>query len=125
MFVNTKIDKETQAAIQEESITKLTPTNEDDITHIYHIADIHIRRDNSRYDEYRQIFNKFYKILEKDENITTALLVIAGDILHQKDSLSPDCVELTCEFFNKVSNLVETVVIPGNHDLVENNTNKI
>ena len=35
-------------------------------TVIYHIADIHISSDEERYDEYENVFNILYKILEEE-----------------------------------------------------------
>ena len=60
-------------------------------THIIHLADIHIVTD--RQDEYRQVFdNTFRKIKELTKN---ALIIVAGDIIHNKTKITPEVISMT------------------------------
>ena len=48
---------------------------------ILHISDIHIRL-TKRHDEYQEIFNKFYDIIDRTPKETA--IVVAGDLFHSK-----------------------------------------
>ena len=80
---------------------------------IYHISDIHIRL-KERHQEYREVFEQLYKKLSRKKK--NALIVLTGDILHSKTDLTPECIDLTLEFFNKLVSLMPTILIAGNHD---------
>ena len=94
---------------------------EQPINNIYHCSDIHIRL-NSRHDEYRHVFSNFYKML-MDSPI--GLIVCCGDILHNKNELSPECVVLCLEFLESLSKIMPTVFIAGNHDAVLTNNERL
>ena len=80
---------------------------------IYHIADIHIRQ-LKRHEEYRSVFSNLYKEIQK-QGTDEAILVVVGDILHSKNELSPELIEMTVHFFTSLANLLPTI-IAGNHD---------
>ena len=94
-----------------------------DIGKIYHIADVHIRN-LQRHKEYREVFSNLYGYI-----LTTMkendIIYIAGDIVHAKTDMSPEVVDLTQEFLCKLSDLLPTIVIPGNHDANLNNTSRL
>jgi len=78
---------------------------------IYHISDIHIRRQN-----YANILHGFQKLLGVMEPGST--LVIAGDIFDTRSYLSSDDINL----FTRLAALLEqrqvrTIMIPGDHDI--------
>ena len=56
------------------------------INTIAHLADIHIRK-LRRFVEYREVFDRLYKQLEK---IKPDLIYVAGDIVHGKLDTSPE-----------------------------------
>ena len=82
---------------------------------LYHISDIHIRQ-HQRHGEYREVFSNFCNMLRQDKAGKDSILVCTGDVLHSKTQLTPECIELTREFFREVSSILPTVVIAGNHD---------
>jgi DNA repair exonuclease SbcCD ATPase subunit/DNA repair exonuclease SbcCD nuclease subunit len=90
------------------------------ITHIYHLADIHIRL-QMRHDEYKQVFENLYTTLRSEPNIATSVIVICGDILHSKNTLSPELIVICRNFFTTLSTIAPTFVIAGNHDANLNN----
>jgi len=95
----------------------------EEIGKIYHIADVHIRN-LKRHSEYRDVFSHLYgyilsTMMEND------IIVIAGDIVHAKTDMSPEVVDLTQEFFTRLSDLLPTIVIPGNHDANLNNPSRM
>jgi DNA repair exonuclease SbcCD ATPase subunit len=90
------------------------------IKRIYAIADIHIRL-RARHVEYRECFKKLYDYLKKEKD-KHGIIVIAGDIVHSKTNLSPECCQLVSEFFDNLRNIMPTFVILGNHDINLSNT---
>ena len=86
------------------------------------MSDIHIRL-FKRLDEYSEQFEKVYSILEDE---LPEYIVLGGDIFHNKNNLSPEAISLTSSFFRRLSNLCEKlIIIPGNHDLLTNNHDRL
>ena len=90
---------------------------------IIHLSDIHIRM-NERHEEYRQCFNELYKKLETYEK-STSIIVLTGDILNERTGLSAETIILCTEFLKKLSSILKTVMIAGNHDGYLNSSQKI
>lgn len=97
------------------------------IKKIVHIADLHIRT-FQLHDLYKKQFQSLIDKLEidllglsKDE----IRIVIAGDIAHQKINISNEQILLTSWFLSELSKLGKVIVIPGNHDFLENNTDRM
>ena len=91
------------------------------ITSIFHVADIHIRAGTSqeaRQDEYLGVFNRLFSLLKGFKAIQdgTGIIVVAGDVFHNKSILGPSGIELGIYFMKGLSELATTVVIRGNHD---------
>jgi DNA repair exonuclease SbcCD nuclease subunit len=99
---------------------------------IIHIADLHIRT-IQMHDLYKEQFEKLLreigvKFLEwADENIShnEIRIVIAGDIAHQKINISNEQLLLTSWFLKELTNYGKVVIIPGNHDFLENNVQRM
>ena len=99
--------------------------DEKEVSHIIHLADIHIRL-NNRHEEYKLVFNKLYAELEayKDKKLK-CIIVICGDIVHSKIDLSPEAINITFDFFKTLSWYFPTFCIAGNHDALLNNLERI
>jgi len=95
---------------------------------IIHIADLHIRT-IQMHDLYKKQFEKLILELKEetqDFNYEDIRVVIAGDIAHQKINISNEQLMLTSWFINElVKNIGKVVIIPGNHDFLENNTQRL
>mgnify|MGYP001306832415 CR=1 FL=1 len=91
---------------------------------IYHIADIHIRK-NSRHQEYQEVFDKLCLQILKNGNLENSLIVICGDIVHSKTEITPELINIVKDFFIKLSNLTDLIVILGNHDINCSNMNRL
>jgi DNA repair exonuclease SbcCD nuclease subunit len=52
-------------------------------------------------------------------------IVITGDIAHQKINISNEQLLLTSQFIKDLTDLGKVVIIPGNHDFLENNTQRL
>jgi predicted MPP superfamily phosphohydrolase len=95
---------------------------------IVHIADIHIRT-IQMHDLYKKQFEFFLNDL-KDKlsghyNHNEIRIVIAGDIAHQKINISNEQLMLTSWFLKELTKIGVVVIIPGNHDFLENNTQRL
>ncbi len=93
------------------------------ITHIYHLADLHIRN-LKRHAEYRLVFQKFLDKVKEDD-IESSIIYIAGDIAHAKTEMSPELVREISWFLTECSKLREVVLIAGNHDCNLNNNSRL
>lgn len=91
------------------------------ITKIAHAADIHIRN-VFRHKEYQEVFQNWYEDLNSIKNLD--LIVLAGDIIHSKTTISPEVVEMTYNLLEKLSSISDVIVIPGNHDVNLGNRNR-
>jgi DNA repair exonuclease SbcCD ATPase subunit len=95
------------------------------IKYIIHLSDIHIRL-NYRHQEYRDVFKKLYYEIDNLKLLfENVLIIITGDLLHDKTSLTSECIILCNEFLNELSKRFRTIIIPGNHDGFLNNSEKI
>ena len=99
---------------------------------IIHIADLHIRT-IQMHDLYKEQFEKLIeeisiKSLEwENEGIPhdEIRIVIAGDVAHQKINISNEQLLLTSWFLRELTLYGKVVIIPGNHDFLENNTQRM
>jgi DNA repair exonuclease SbcCD nuclease subunit len=99
---------------------------------IVHIADLHIRT-YQLHELYRSQFEKFISELETytlewaDQGILRdeVRIVIAGDIAHQKINISNEQLLLTSWFIKELTKFGKVVIIPGNHDFLENNHERL
>ena len=94
---------------------------------IVHLADIHIRTFRM-HDEYKDVFKNLLKDvktltegLERDE----IRIVIAGDLVHQKIVISNEQLILGTWFLRALEQIAPVIIIAGNHDLLENNKDRM
>ena len=92
------------------------------IEKIAHIADIHFRN-FQRHIEFRAICENF---LDQMSRIKPDRIVIAGDIVHSRNQISPELVNEVSWFLNECSKRTgKVIIIPGNHDIVEQNKERM
>ena len=102
------------------------------IKKIIHIADLHIRT-IQMHDLYREQFTKLINEIQnhyikwRDEGVELyeIRIVIAGDIAHQKINISNEQLMLTSWFLKEIAEYGKVVIIPGNHDFLENNIQRL
>jgi DNA repair exonuclease SbcCD nuclease subunit len=90
---------------------------------LFHIADLHFRT-FKRLDESELVCQKFLEEVSKyieDNNLihNEVRIVIAGDIVHQKITISNELSVLVTWFLDECTKLCPVIVIAGNHDLLE------
>jgi DNA repair exonuclease SbcCD nuclease subunit len=89
---------------------------------IAHIADIHYRN-LQRHTEFKAVISNF---LDQMKKIKPDRIVVAGDIVHSRNQISPELVNIVSWFFNECSKVTKKVIIiPGNHDIVEQNKERM
>jgi DNA repair exonuclease SbcCD nuclease subunit len=97
------------------------------IKRIIHCADIHIR--NYRlHDEYQHVFNNFFADIKKLTNEykkEELRIVIAGDLFHQKIIVSNEQLILGSWLLKNLEEIAPVIIIAGNHDLLENNKDRM
>jgi DNA repair exonuclease SbcCD nuclease subunit len=97
------------------------------IKKIIHIADVHIRT-YRMHDEYKEVFEQFIDEVKeycKDYKHEEIRIAIVGDLVHQKITISNEQLILSCWFLNELSKIGKVVIIAGNHDLLENNKDRV
>jgi DNA repair exonuclease SbcCD nuclease subunit len=110
------------------------------IKKIVHLADIHIRT-NQLHDLYKEQFTKFLEdlrirlFLEGNQDVTDyymkdsasdeVRIVITGDLFHQKINISNEQILLSSWFLTELSKIAKVIIIPGNHDFLENNMERV
>ena len=97
------------------------------IKKIFHLADIHIvnQLDKRPYDQMlKQAVAEIYKEIKKYDK-DEARIVISGDIYHQKIKTSKEAEKMFHEMLNYLNAMCKTIVIAGNHDMLENNLDRM
>jgi len=95
------------------------------ITHIAHLADIHIRN-VKRHDEYEAVFEKLYQSLKEEKEKHPGLgIYLGGDIVHAKLDMSPELIQVTYKLLKSCADIAPTFMILGNHDCNLNNKHRL
>lgn len=94
------------------------------IKYVYHIGDVHIRKNADRHEEYRQVFKRLCEKISDDNDKKNSIIVCTGDIFH--DGMSPESIMLAKDFFEMLSLMMDVIVFRGNHDQTsKSNSNAI
>jgi DNA repair exonuclease SbcCD ATPase subunit len=99
------------------NVPKRERLSDREVTNIIHISDIHIRKSTRIY-EYNHVFKKLYEDLKiVKEKTPNYLIVITGDLLHDKDEFTASSTDLIVDFLNELSKINDVILIAGNHDI--------
>jgi len=93
------------------------------ISKIFHIADVHIRN-FKRHSEYKTIFKQLFKYI-KENSDSDSVIYLAGDIVHSKNDMSPELIQMVADFFKSCADIAPTILITGNHDTNLNNDSRL
>jgi hypothetical protein len=94
---------------------------------ICHLSDIHIRN-YKMHTQYKEVFNSFIrhiKRLRKEYSYEEMRIVIVGDLFHQKITVSNEQFILAHTFLKACAKYCPVIIIAGNHDLLENNKDRM
>jgi len=90
------------------------------IKRLVHFSDLHIRlfKDHELYKSI--LTNAFdeWRALAPDR------IVFTGDLVHSKNQMTPELIDVVAWVLTECSKIAKTVLIIGNHDFLENNTQR-
>lgn len=92
---------------------------------IIHISDIHIAKSTKRHIEYKKVFHNLFVSVDGKIKGKKSLIVVCGDILHNKDALSSEQIMLARQFLEQLSKRCQTIIIAGNHDMNMSNHQRL
>ncbi len=91
------------------------------INKIVHFSDLHLRLFKD-HDLYRKILTD---MLNQFREIKPDRIVFTGDLLHSKNQLTPELIEISVWLLNECSKIAKTILIFGNHDGLVNNNQRL
>lgn len=97
------------------------------IKRIFHLADLHIPNSEEKrpyMDMIKQCLAELLKEIKK-YNKDEVRIVVAGDIFHNKIKTTNEARKMFHETLNYLNAMAKTIIFAGNHDLLENNHNRV
>jgi 3',5'-cyclic AMP phosphodiesterase CpdA len=91
------------------------------IKKLIHFSDLHVRLFKD-HDLYREILKDAFK---QWGDIAPDRIVFTGDLVHSKNQMTPELVEFIAWVLTECSKIAKTILIPGNHDFLENNMERL
>jgi len=91
------------------------------INKIIHFSDLHIRLFKD-HDNYRKIFQN---AINEWKEINPDRIVFTGDLVHSKNQMTPELIEFMSWVLNECAKIAKTIIIAGNHDMLENNLTRL
>ena len=99
--------------------TEVLTDDDEPVTKIIHISDIHIQKTDGRKKEYDEVIEKFGKLLKKEVKSSKGkcIVVCTGDVFDTGTyDLSTYPHDTFNNFFYMITSMTDFLVIPGNHD---------
>ena len=98
------------------------------VTKIIACSDIHIPQLKG-ITEIKEILSRFLteckKIVEGEDGPENVRIVVAGDIFHNKNQITPESIMAANWFFSELDKICKTFIVIGNHDFLMNNTGRV
>jgi DNA repair exonuclease SbcCD nuclease subunit len=91
------------------------------IKKIVHFSDLHIRLFKD-HELYKSILTDMFK---QWGDVAPDRIVFTGDLVHSKNQMTPELIEMVSWVLNECSKIAKTIVIIGNHDFLENNMSRL
>jgi DNA repair exonuclease SbcCD nuclease subunit len=91
------------------------------IKKIVHFSDLHLKlfKDHGLY---RSILNDMF---DRFREIKPDRITFTGDLVHSKNNVSPELIEIVSWVLTECSKIAKTIVIIGNHDMIESNLERL
>ena len=91
------------------------------INKLVHFSDLHIRlyKDHNLY---REIISD---MLDQFREIKPDRIVFTGDLVHSKNQMTPELINMVAWVLTECSKITKTIVIIGNHDFLESNMERL
>lgn len=90
-------------------------------------ADLHFRQ-NKGLDEQKEVFSNFIeqcKEIVEREGKDSVRIAVAGDVFDNKLAITNESILAVHWFLSELNKICKTIVIAGNHDLLQNNLERI
>lgn len=98
------------------------------VTKIIACSDIHIPSLKG-IDELKETLTVFIekckKIVKDEDGPENVRIVVAGDIFHNKNQITPESIMAVNWFFSELDKICKTFIVIGNHDFLMNNTGRV
>lgn len=91
------------------------------IKKLVHFSDLHIRLFKD-HELYRNILTD---MLDKFSEIKPDRIVFTGDLVHSKNQMTPELVQIVSWLLTECSKIAKLILIPGNHDALINNNDRL
>ena len=91
------------------------------IKQLVHFSDLHIRLFKD-HDLYKSILET---AIEQWKELKPERIVFTGDLVHSKNQMTPELIEMVRWLLTECSYIAKTIIIPGNHDFLVNNTERL
>lgn len=94
---------------------------------IFHCADLHIPNSEEKRPYMKMIKQYLAELLEETKKCKKDefRIVIAGDVFHNKIKTTNESKQMFHETLNYLNAIGKTIIIAGNHDMLENNHDRI
>jgi DNA repair exonuclease SbcCD nuclease subunit len=91
------------------------------INKLVHFSDLHVKlfKDHEQYRKILENAIKQWKELKLDR------IVFTGDLVHSKNQMTPELIEFVAWILTECANIAKTIIIPGNHDFLVNNIERL
>jgi DNA repair exonuclease SbcCD nuclease subunit len=88
---------------------------------LVHFSDLHLRLFKD-HDLYRSILTD---MLNQWKELKPCRIIFTGDLVHSKNQLTPELIEMVSWLLTECSKITKTIIIPGNHDALINNSDRL
>ena len=91
------------------------------VSNLVHFSDLHIRLYKD-HDLYRSILET---AIDQWKELSPDRIIFTGDLVHSKNQMTPELIEFVAWILTECSSIAKTIIIPGNHDFLVNNTERL
>jgi DNA repair exonuclease SbcCD nuclease subunit len=91
------------------------------VNRLVHFSDLHLRL-FKEHELYKKILTQ---ALSEWKSLAPDRIVFTGDLVHSKNQLTPELIEMVRWLLTECSNIAKTIIIPGNHDALINNLERL
>jgi DNA repair exonuclease SbcCD nuclease subunit len=91
------------------------------IKKLVHFSDLHLKLFKD-HDQYRKILEN---AIEQWKELSPDRIIFSGDLIHSKNQLTPELISIVSWLLKECSNITKTIIIPGNHDAIINNLDRL
>ena len=91
------------------------------INKLTHFSDLHLKL----FKDHQLFRDVLTDMLNQFKEIKPDRIIFTGDLLHSKNQLTPELVEIASWVLTECSLIAKTIIIPGNHDALINNNDRL